>query len=70
MKFDISKSQYAIIFILYKLLHFVIIIHIKHALPPCQNIKACIRKIEGVETQKNYWSHGTSNIHPLRQLYY
>ena len=70
MKFDISKSQYAIIFILYKLLHFVIIIHIKHALPPCQNIKACIRKIKGVETQKNYWSHGTSNIHPLRQLYY
>ena len=42
MKFDVSKCQYAIIFILYKLLHFVIIIHIKHALPPCQNIKACI----------------------------
>ena len=68
MKFDISKSQYAIISF-YTNYYTIIIIHIKHALPPCQNTKACIRKIKGVKTQNNYWSHGTSDIHPLRQLY-
>ena len=38
LKLDIGNWQYAIILILYKLLHFVIIIRIKHALQPCQTI--------------------------------
>ena len=32
----------------------MIIIHINHALPPCQISKACIRKTKGVKTQKNH----------------
>ena len=51
MKFDISKSQNAK-FSFYTNYYTLIIIHIKHALPPCQNIKACIRKIKGVKLRK------------------
>ena len=42
MKFDISKSQYAK-FSFYTDYYTLIIIHIKHALPPSQFIKACMR---------------------------
>ena len=42
MKFDISKSQNAK-FSFYTNYYTLIIIHIKHALPPSQFIKACMR---------------------------